>query len=183
MVTRRTVVGALGIAVSGCVSPRADAGGPGTKAGDGTPTETFDLPPVPEPSERALDRWCNPASGVVDSRLSVLGEALGADRNIANVGFTADGKLHADAPEVVVIGVIDDAAVGEHAYLESVHYSDQTLALNVEEGYQHETGTSTQYGMAMGVRYTLRVSMSEGFPDAVLVRHHGTTVSRVPGPC
>lgn len=198
--TRRAFVGLLSVALSGCAGDRTDESDEGpptstesaspdptrpaqTTGEDATPTRTFELPPAPEPTRAALDRWCTPATGITETSLSVLGEALGADRNVSTVGFTGDGELRTDAPEVVAVGVIDGAAVGAHAYLADVEFTESTLTLTVEEGYRTETGTRTEYGMSMGVRYVARASTSGGFPEEVRVRHHDSIVSRVAGPC
>ncbi|MEF8801890.1 MAG: hypothetical protein V5A38_09465 [Halolamina sp.] len=187
---RRAVLGLLGVALAGCASEspitgNSPASSPSPSDSTATASE-YDIPPVPDPSDAALDRWCDPASGVAESQLSVLGEALGADESVVKVGFTGDGELRTDAPEVVLSGVIDDSYVGENAYLSGVAFADAELTIAVEYGYPPETGetsTTTQVGMEMGVRYTARVSMDGGFPETVLVRHHGDVVAEVDGPC
>lgn len=186
--TRRAVLGLLGVALAGCASESPGPGtSPSTSPSDSTATASeYDIPPVPDPSDAALDRWCDPASGVAESQLSVLGEALGADESVVNVGFTGAGELRTDAPEVVLSGVIDESYVGENAYLSEVAFADGELAIAVEYGYPPETGetsTPTHVGMEMGVRYTARVSMEGGFPESVRVRHHGDVVAEVDGPC
>lgn len=179
--TRRAVLGLFGVGLAGCAGDRSPTDTSPTPT-SGSPSE-YDIPPVPEPSDAALDRWCQPASGVAESRISVLGEALGADESVVNVGFTGDGDLRRDAPEVVLSGVVDDSYVGENAYLSGVAFADGTLTVRVEYGYPTETGTPTEVGMAMGVRYTARVAMESGFPETVQVRHHGDVVTDVGGPC
>lgn len=187
---RRAVLGLLGVALADCASESpAPGNSPATSPSpsDSTATATeYEIPPVPDPSDAALDRWCDPASGVAESRLSVLGEALGADESVVTVGFTGDGELRSNAPEVVLSGVIDESYVGENAYLSAVDFADAELTIAVEYGYPPETGetsTPTQVGMEMGVRYTARVSMEDGFPESVRVRHHGDVVAEVEGPC
>jgi len=79
--TRRAV---LGVALAGCAGETPTTGTDSSPSPGSAGTETTasppvdDLPPVPEPSDPALDRWCGPTSGVAASRLTVLGEALGA---------------------------------------------------------------------------------------------------------
>lgn len=191
--TRRAFLGLLGAALAGCASESPGTAtdsttppspSPGSTGTDATATPArYDLPAVPDPADAALERWCAPATGVADHRLTVLGEALGADESAVNVGFTGDGELRSDAPEVVLAGVVDEAHVGEHAYLTGVEFGDGELTVRVDHGYPTETGTPTQVGMAMGVRYTARLSMDGGFPERVRVRHHGDEVATVDGPC
>jgi hypothetical protein len=192
--SRRAVLALLTVGVAGCAGDRLatdtdslSAAPPSGTEPDGTATE-YEIPPVPEPSEAALDRWCEPASGVADSRLSVLGEALDADESVVIVGFTGDGELRNDGPEVVLSGVVDESHVGENAYLSEVAFADGTLTVSVDYGYPPETAETatpspTQVGMAMGVRYSARVAMEAGFPETVRVRHHGDVVADVDGPC
>jgi hypothetical protein len=185
---RRAVLGLLGVALAGCAS-ESPVTGPSSSPSpaDSTPTPSeYDIPTVPDPSDAALDRWCDPASGVAERRLSVLGDALGADESVVTVGFTGNGELRSDAPEVVLSGVIDESYVGEHAYLSAVTFADGEVTIAVDYGYPPETGetsTPTQLGMEMGVRYTARLSMEGGFPERVVVRHHGDRVAEVDGPC
>ncbi len=189
-VDRRAALGLLGLALAGCAS-ESPASKPSatisTSPSDSAATTTeYDIPPVPDPSDSALDRWCEPVSGVRERQLSVLGEALGADESVVKVGFTGDGELRTDAPEVVLSGVIDDSYVGENAYLSGVAFADAELTIAVEYGYPPETAetsTPTQVRRRMSVRHTARLSMEGGFPETVLVRHHGDVVAEVDGPC
>lgn len=185
--TRRAFLGLFGVALAGCASESPGTGtapSPSSTPADSTGSQSeYELPPVPDPSETALDRWCEPVSAVADSQLTVLGEALGADESVVNVGFTGDGELRSDAPEVVLAGVVDDSHVGENAYLSGVSFADGELTVRVDYGYPTETGTSTQVGMAMGVRYLARISLDGGFPETVRVRHHGDEIAVVEGPC
>lgn len=194
MPSRRAVLALLIVGVAGCAGdqPATDTDSPSatpppSTESDGTATE-YELPPVPEPSDAALDRWCEPASGVADSRISVLGEALGADESVVTIGFTGDGELRNDGPEVVLSGIVDESYVGENAYLSDVAFADGILTVSVDYGYPPETAETatpspTHVGMAMGVRYSARVAMETGFPETVRVRHHGNVVADVSGPC